>query len=286
MRSQSSPARWFATSAIPWRSGWPTRRSSPATPQSASPSIEDLSPVPDIAQPVDGGRRRPTHRGGRCGRHRRPLRGCRPHGFGAGGAGVSKNLICPVNRSTPPPGNPRLPRAAPGRQVHAPRQHAARPPDPALAGGNPPPVFRIARERLAGGGARHRRRLRPEERRLSRVTSSASRRPRRPRPARQVGRRALRGALEHNHGRDNHFTVEAALDDGGRIRAIRAIRTINLGAYAAPPRPRHAGGGTGRGLTHLTGVYGVEAAHVTGPLRPQPTRRRPAPTAAPGGRRT
>lgn len=60
------------------------------------------------------------------------------------------------------------------------------------------------------------------------------------------------------HARDNVFTVSAAVDAAGRITAIDAVRRLNMGAYASsrgmvPVR---------NGLTHLTGVYGVQAAHV------------------------
>jgi carbon-monoxide dehydrogenase large subunit len=60
------------------------------------------------------------------------------------------------------------------------------------------------------------------------------------------------------HGRDNVFTIEAALQRDGRILAIRAVRLMNLGAYTAP----RAMVPVLNGLTHLTGVYAIAAAHV------------------------
>ena len=61
-----------------------------------------------------------------------------------------------------------------------------------------------------------------------------------------------------NHGRDNGFAVEAALDAAGRILAIRAERRMNLGAYTAPRSMIPVR----NGLTHLTGPYRVPAAHA------------------------
>lgn len=78
------------------------------------------------------------------------------------------------------------------------------------------------------------------------------------RPVKWVAERSEALASD-NHGRDNHFTLDAALDGDGRITAVRAERTINLGAYAAP----RALVTLRNGLAHLTGVYAVEAAHVT-----------------------
>ncbi len=60
------------------------------------------------------------------------------------------------------------------------------------------------------------------------------------------------------HGRDNLFTIEAALDGDARILAIRATRLMNMGAYTAP----RAMVPVLNGLTHLTGVYSIPAAHV------------------------
>jgi carbon-monoxide dehydrogenase large subunit len=60
------------------------------------------------------------------------------------------------------------------------------------------------------------------------------------------------------HGRDNLFNIEAAVDDAGRILAIRGVRLMNMGAYTAP----RAMVPVLNGLTHLTGVYAIPAAHV------------------------
>lgn len=60
------------------------------------------------------------------------------------------------------------------------------------------------------------------------------------------------------HGRDNRFDAEAAIDGDGRILAVRATRVMNLGAYTAP----RAMVPVLNGLTHLTGVYAIAAAHV------------------------
>lgn len=61
-----------------------------------------------------------------------------------------------------------------------------------------------------------------------------------------------------NQARDNHFQLEAALDDEGRLTGIRARRRVDLGAYVAPRSMVPVDNGT----THLTGVYRVAAAHV------------------------
>ena len=77
------------------------------------------------------------------------------------------------------------------------------------------------------------------------------------RPVKWIAERSEALASD-NHGRDNLFTVEAAVDADGRMRAVRAERVVNLGAYASP-----RGLVTIRnGLTHLTGPYAVEAAFV------------------------
>lgn len=62
----------------------------------------------------------------------------------------------------------------------------------------------------------------------------------------------------NNHGRDNHFRAEAALDGAGRLLAMRATRAMNLGAYTSPRSMIPVR----NGLTHLTGVYRVPAAHI------------------------
>lgn len=66
-------------------------------------------------------------------------------------------------------------------------------------------------------------------------------------------------SLQSNcHGRDNVFTIEAAVKRNGKILAIRAVRLMNLGAYTAPRSMVPVL----NGLTHLTGVYAIPAAHV------------------------
>ena len=60
------------------------------------------------------------------------------------------------------------------------------------------------------------------------------------------------------HGRDNLFAAEAGVDPDGRIVAVRAERLMNMGAYTSA----RAMVPVQNGLTHLTGVYAVEAAHV------------------------
>jgi carbon-monoxide dehydrogenase large subunit len=60
------------------------------------------------------------------------------------------------------------------------------------------------------------------------------------------------------HGRDNLFVAEAGLDRDGRILAVRAERLMNMGAYTSS----RAMVPVANGLTHLTGVYSVPAAHV------------------------
>jgi len=60
------------------------------------------------------------------------------------------------------------------------------------------------------------------------------------------------------HARDNVFSVSAAVDAAGRITAIDAVRRMNMGAYSSSRGMVPVQ----NGLTHLTGVYGVKAAHV------------------------
>jgi carbon-monoxide dehydrogenase large subunit len=60
------------------------------------------------------------------------------------------------------------------------------------------------------------------------------------------------------HARDNLFDLSAALDGRGHITAVRAVRRMNLGAYASS----RAMVPVQNGLTHLTGVYGIAAADV------------------------
>mgnify|MGYP002819113484 CR=1 FL=1 len=77
------------------------------------------------------------------------------------------------------------------------------------------------------------------------------------RPVKWVADRA-EGLLADNHGRDNVFTAEAAMDGNGRLLGIRAERFLNIGAYTAPRTMVPAW----NGLAHLTGVYDVPAAHI------------------------
>lgn len=60
------------------------------------------------------------------------------------------------------------------------------------------------------------------------------------------------------HARDNLFHVAAAIDTEGRITAIRARRTMNMGAYTSSRSMVPVQ----NGITHLTGVYAIPAAHV------------------------
>jgi carbon-monoxide dehydrogenase large subunit len=60
------------------------------------------------------------------------------------------------------------------------------------------------------------------------------------------------------HARDNRFSVSAGLDASGRITSIAAIRTMNMGAYTSSRSMVPVQ----NGITHLTGVYGIRAAHV------------------------
>ncbi|MEQ8964588.1 MAG: xanthine dehydrogenase family protein molybdopterin-binding subunit, partial [Azospirillaceae bacterium] len=78
------------------------------------------------------------------------------------------------------------------------------------------------------------------------------------RPVKWVSSRT-EGFVADVHGRDNLFTLEAALDAAGRIAAIRAHRRVSLGAYAAP----RAMVPVANGLAHLTGVYAIPAAAAT-----------------------
>ncbi len=64
--------------------------------------------------------------------------------------------------------------------------------------------------------------------------------------------------LTSNHGRDNLFRIEAALDGKGLVAALAARRHINFGAYVAPRGMVPAA----NGLTHLTGVYRIPSAYV------------------------
>ncbi len=82
--------------------------------------------------------------------------------------------------------------------------------------------------------------------------------------ARRLGRpvKWIADRTEHiaasNHGRDNDFRVDAALDEAGRILAVRAVRRMNLGGYTSPRSMIPVR----NGLTHLTGAYAVPAAHA------------------------
>ena len=60
------------------------------------------------------------------------------------------------------------------------------------------------------------------------------------------------------HARDNLFSVSASLDASGRITSIAAIRTMNMGAYTSSRSMVPVQ----NGITHLTGVYNIPAAHV------------------------
>lgn len=78
------------------------------------------------------------------------------------------------------------------------------------------------------------------------------------RPVKWVASRT-EGMAADCHGRANHFRIECALDTADTIVAIRARRRIDLGGYLAPRSMVTAA----NGLSHLTGVYGIAAAHVT-----------------------
>jgi aerobic carbon-monoxide dehydrogenase large subunit len=60
------------------------------------------------------------------------------------------------------------------------------------------------------------------------------------------------------HARDNVFSVRAAIDAAGRMTAVDAVRRMNMGGYASSRSMVPVQ----NGLTHLTGVYGIQAAHV------------------------
>jgi aerobic carbon-monoxide dehydrogenase large subunit len=60
------------------------------------------------------------------------------------------------------------------------------------------------------------------------------------------------------HARDNIFSVSAGIDAAGRMTAVDAVRGINMGGYASSRSMVPVQ----NGLTHLTGVYGIQAAHV------------------------
>ncbi|RJF69502.1 xanthine dehydrogenase family protein molybdopterin-binding subunit [Rhodopseudomonas palustris] len=118
-------------------------------------------------------------------------------------------------------------------------------------------VFKVGRERMrvvapdTGGGFGQKNGLYPEY-----VLCLEA--------ARRLGR-AVKWVAERSealqsdcHGRDNVFTIAAAVDAGARIRAIRATRLMNIGAYTAP----RAIVPVLNGLTHLTGVYAIPAAHA------------------------
>jgi carbon-monoxide dehydrogenase large subunit len=60
------------------------------------------------------------------------------------------------------------------------------------------------------------------------------------------------------HARDNLFSVSAAIDAAGRITAVDTVRRMNMGSYASSRSMVPVQ----NGLTHLTGVYGVQAARV------------------------
>jgi carbon-monoxide dehydrogenase large subunit len=60
------------------------------------------------------------------------------------------------------------------------------------------------------------------------------------------------------HARDNLFSISASLDTDERITSIVATRTMNMGAYTSSRSMVPVQ----NGITHLTGVYRVPAAHV------------------------
>jgi aerobic carbon-monoxide dehydrogenase large subunit len=60
------------------------------------------------------------------------------------------------------------------------------------------------------------------------------------------------------HARDNLFSISASLDRKERITSIVATRTMNMGAYHSSRSMVPVQ----NGITHLTGVYHVPAAHV------------------------
>lgn len=119
-------------------------------------------------------------------------------------------------------------------------------------------VFRVPRARVrviapeTGGGFGQKNGLYPEHV----LCLEAARRL--GRPVKWVSTRTEAMAADC-HGRANHFAMAAALDEGGRILAVRARRRIDLGGYLAPRTMVTAE----NGLAHLTGVYAVPAAHVT-----------------------
>jgi len=83
------------------------------------------------------------------------------------------------------------------------------------------------------------------------------------RPVRWVAERG-ESFLADSHGRDQHITGELALDEGGRILALRVRTEANMGAYFSTLAPIIPTAGGTRGLT---GVYDIPTAHVRVRLR-------------------
>jgi carbon-monoxide dehydrogenase large subunit len=67
------------------------------------------------------------------------------------------------------------------------------------------------------------------------------------------------GFLTDEHGRDQRYTVELALDAAGRFLGMRVAILLNVGAYLTP---RSAGPATNN-VGGLAGVYTTPAIHVT-----------------------
>jgi len=77
------------------------------------------------------------------------------------------------------------------------------------------------------------------------------------RPIKWTGERS-ESFLADDHGRDNHFTAELALDKEGRFLALRARSVAGLGAYLSIFGPFPAYGNLGT----FAGVYTTPAIHI------------------------
>ena len=118
-------------------------------------------------------------------------------------------------------------------------------------------ILHIAENQIARGRARCRRRLRPEGRLVSRRRAGAVGVEEAPAPG-EMGRDALRSMMTDHTGRDLVSYGELALDEKGKILAIRSQSLFQIGAYFVGP-------GMVSGLFSLRFIpeaYDVQTIHI------------------------
>ena len=87
--------------------------------------------------------------------------------------------------------------------------------------------------------------------------------------------------LSDNQARDNYSEAELALDESGRFLALRIRNTANLGAYIGPVGAKFRASASPAACRACT----TSGTSTSARAAPSPTRCRPRPIAAPGGRR-